>query len=59
MDNLNNKTISNSEDDYCLVCCDTFDNNKVTLKCNHSFHIDCLKLSLKCAIKNKKNVHIA
>jgi hypothetical protein len=41
-------------DNYCLICCDDFDNNKTTLTCNHSFHYDCLKLSLKCSIKNKK-----
>ena len=51
----------NLEDPYCIICLETEEDNYVTFKCNHTFHINCISewisYSIFCPIcKNRLEI---
>ena len=58
--NLINSEIDDNEEDECYICYSYFKKNEkiITLKCNHKFHINCLKKSFEyiCKIKYNNNL---
>ena len=40
------------EKQICYICCETLEDNIVTLKCGHSYHYDCIYLTYKANFNN-------